>query len=113
MPEVPPRWFAPRITPNGFMDAPACIAGRLRMSAGVAPTDGEPAAPGATGMESGAPAPTSPETPPVGAGIEMVGSEIPPGMPLGAAIAGAPIPMTAAITAVRDAIAAEFCAVTA
>src|SRR5579885_3836185 len=95
------------------MEAAECMAGRLRMSAGEAPTDATPAPPGAAAMETGAPAPMLPETPPVGAGIEMVGSEMPPGIPPGAAIAGAPIPMTAAITAVRDAIAAEFCAVTA
>jgi hypothetical protein len=80
------------------------------MSADEAPTDDAPA-PGATGMEIGAPPPTLPATPPVEAGIEIAGSEMPPGMPLGAAIAGAPIPMTAAITAVRDAIATEFCTV--
>src|SRR5579885_1969884 len=113
MPDVPPGRLAPRIIPRGFMDAPACITGRLRMSAGEALAAAAPAPPEATGMEIGAPAPTLPAAPPVGAGTEMAGSEIPPGTPLGAAIAGAPIPMTAAITAVRDAIATEFCAVTA
>ena len=76
-----------------------------------------PAPPEAAGMEIGAPTPMLPEplpeTPPVGAETEIAGSEMPPGIPLGAAIAGAPIPMTAAITAVSDAIATEFCAVTA
>src|SRR5579883_1767360 len=102
--------------PRGFMLAPACVVGRLKMSAGDTPgAPGLAAPPILIGIEAPTPVPpTPPETdPPPAAGIEIAGSEMPPGMPVGAAMAGAPMPIAAAKTAVNEAIAIEFCAVTA
>src|ERR1017187_8689950 len=92
---------------------PECVVGRLKMSAGDTPdAPGLAAPPIPIGNDAPSPVPpTPPETePPPAAGIEIAGSEMPPGMPVGAPMAGAPMPPPAAETAGNEAIATEFCA---